>query len=295
MTRKIGMMEFELFQKIVDQLKRYVNHYVCLHGFGDSLLHPSIGEFIHYAAEKGFRTTLSTNPSSLHPKVIKTIFASRLYRLIISLDGTNATTYQYLRGTNADYEQAIKNIHAFLITKLKEGRKYPLTEISMIRMKETEAEIAHFKQLWKIPGIDNIFIKTFKTWDGSQPDIIAMAEAAQYSPAFHNPSSYPCIRPWLIMSILWDGRVVPCCYDYDAKYVLGNVKDETIWEIWNSKRMRDLRNSLLSNDYTNNPLCAHCREREGAPPSRLYPLNLVKLLKNFGINRIYNFVKREGN
>jgi len=295
MTRPLGLMDFQLYRRIIDQIRPYANNYVCLHGFGDSLLHPQIGRFISYAAEKGFKTTLSTNPSSLQERVIRILFDSGLYRLIIALDGTNPLTYRYLRGPRADYHEALQNIHLLLKTKLEEGRRLPLIEISMIRMKETDAEVEHFKRLWKRPGVDHVFIKTFKTWDGSQPEIMEMAEGSQYSSAFRNPRPYPCFRLWLVMSVLWDGRVVPCCYDYDAKCVLGNLQEQTLLQIWNGDRLREIRRHALANDYSQNPLCRHCREREGAPTSRLYPLNLLKLVQDFGPRRIYDFLRREGN
>ena len=35
-------------------------------------------------------------------------------------------------------------------------------------------------------------------------------------------SSYtPCMFLWYSMSILWDGRVVPCCIDFKGEYILG--------------------------------------------------------------------------
>lgn len=61
------------------------------------------------------------------------------------------------------------------------------------------------------------------------------------------------------MSVCWNGNVVPCCYDYDEKYILGNVKDQSLAAIWNGEPMRRLRNEFLENNVTNN-LCKNCPE-----------------------------------
>ena len=59
------------------------------------------------------------------------------------------------------------------------------------------------------------------------------------------------------MSIAWDGDVVPCCFDYDKKIVLGNIENETLSEIWNGTKMHDLRREFITNHVCNS-LCRNC-------------------------------------
>ena len=61
------------------------------------------------------------------------------------------------------------------------------------------------------------------------------------------------------MSICWDGTVVPCCFDFFKTYILGNVNQKTLKEIWNDKPMIQLRHSMLNNTYMSfNKLCKDC-------------------------------------
>ena len=46
---------------------------------------------------------------------------------------------------------------------------------------------------------------------------------------------YPCYRPWLTFTVLWDGRVSLCCADFDGRTILGDLRTSTIQEIWNSE------------------------------------------------------------
>jgi hypothetical protein len=48
------------------------------------------------------------------------------------------------------------------------------------------------------------------------------------------------------MVILADGTVVPCCNDYSARNPLGDLKTQTLREIWNGSEMRKLRRMLAN-------------------------------------------------
>ena len=43
------------------------------------------------------------------------------------------------------------------------------------------------------------------------------------------------------MGILWNGDVVPCCYDIAGTKVIGNVKHKPIMEVWNNEAHKSLR------------------------------------------------------
>ena len=68
-----------------------------------------------------------------------------------------------------------------------------------------------------------------------------------------------CWRMWHSAVITWDGQVVPCCFDKDAKHVLGDLKENRFSEIWHSLRYNELRNGILS-DRRSIDICANCSE-----------------------------------
>lgn len=267
MKRKVGFMKLELFKKIIDQFNGYT-YAVWLHHFGESLLHPKLKQMIAYARSKKIKTQLSINPILLTKTNIKKI--KDLDYLHISLDGTNEETYKKLRGKNADYDQAVSYIKSFLRLKKK-----PYTTIAIIKLKETEKELEDFKKQWKDSGINNIEIKEFTTWDGSKKEITSLASDHQLSEAYKKSLQYPCLRPWHRFTILWDGKIVPCCYDYDGKCIIGDLNKQTLEEIWNSEKILELRKQHVLNDFSNNLLCKNCKEKYGMPSSYFYPFSLV--------------------
>jgi radical SAM protein with 4Fe4S-binding SPASM domain len=291
MTRKIGNMSIDIFQKIIDQTSGY-SKMIWLFHFGDSVFHPQLNQFVDYAKSKDIKTGISTNPTSLSDKIVTRIMSGDIDRITLSLDGINDNTYKYLRGNSVDYNLAEKNVSNLLKKKKIKGNGRPFIEISMIEMKNTEAEVKEFKNRWNIPGIDKIIIKQFKTWDGSDATIAKMARKSQLSDSYRSENSYPCMRPWFLLTILWNGKVVPCCYDYDGKYIIGDVHSQSLEEIWNCDRMIELRRQHIMNNFEDNPLCKNCKEKKGGPAGKYYPFDL-SVLRKIGIRNIIGSIRRE--
>ena len=219
------------------------------------------------AKENGIKTQLSINPILLTKANIRKI--QDLDYLHISLDGTNQETLKKLRGRAADYEKSVKYIKNFL-----KFPKKPYSTIAIIRLKQTEKELLDFVEQWKNSGLNGLEVKEFTTWDGSKKSITSLASKKQLSYAFRKAMTYPCLRPWHRFTILWDGQIVPCCYDYDGKYILGDLKSQSLKQVWNAEPMRELRKQHITNDFSKNKLCKNCKEKYGMPASFFYPCNL---------------------
>jgi len=54
----------------------------------------------------------------------------------------------------------------------------------------------------------------------------------------------PCYRPKNQLVINWEGDSVLCCNDFYKKYSFGNVKNDTIENIWNHKKLISMRREL---------------------------------------------------
>lgn len=96
---------------------------------------------------------------------------------------------------------------------------------------------------------------------------------------FDNPgdsiSSTFCALPWTHLHNWPDGKVFPCCLTHLSK-PLGNVKDNTLEEIWNKPRMKEIRKSLLQGKQHTN--CNKCYEQEknGIRSFRIAANNMFK-------------------
>lgn len=69
----------------------------------------------------------------------------------------------------------------------------------------------------------------------------------------------PCFLPHKQLVILGDGNVALCCNDLYGKFSLGNISKNSILEIWNGDKYREVRFSLLKfNSRSNISLCSNC-------------------------------------
>lgn len=59
--------------------------------------------------------------------------------------------------------------------------------------------------------------------------------------------------------VTWDGKVVPCCFDKDARHVMGDLKHSSMKEIWESNNYRAFRQELMKSR-KNIDICANCSE-----------------------------------
>ncbi len=276
MTREQGAMTFDVFSQVIDELlsenpRWGENNKVWLHHFGESLLHPEVGRFIRYAVSRKVKASLSVNPFMLTEKRAEDLLQAEPYLIYASLDGHDDQSFARIRGVAGAYRQSHDNLIDFLRLKRTRGSATRVV-VSIIDFELNKESIERLRTYWtSIEGIDGFLIKPFETLDGSVAEINLFGRK---KPCLDVVS---CSRPWETITVMWDGRVVPCCYDYNGKYVLGDVRHNKLSEIWNGERMQALRRAFLSQK-VNNPLCKTCKNLRNLEAS--FPNLTAKLLYN---------------
>lgn len=248
-TRPLGRMRIELFESLLDQLpeEQKVYHPLELDLMGESLLHSEVDRFVSAASQRGLPTELSVNPSLLTPDLSRRLIRSGISRFVISLDGMDNTTLMSIRGKCAVYDKAEANLTA-LFMLAEERADPPEIIIQMIDLDRNRHQQGMFLDTWENTG--KSFVTAYvKPLDGIDPDTGRVPEK---SPRFL------CTYPFASVSVLWDGSVVPCCRDANGRYVLGNLNRETLREIWQGKKARQLREAYRNDAFGKGHLCEHC-------------------------------------
>ncbi|MBF0273652.1 MAG: SPASM domain-containing protein [Nitrospinae bacterium] len=259
MTRNEGFMNFELFKKVVDEFTEK-NPKACdgefwLHHFGESLMHPGFPIFIEYAIKKGLKASISINPIMLKKEIATNLLKANPSMIYLSLDGHDDGSFERIRGLKNSYRKSKEYLLNFLEIKKSLGVKTKVL-LSMIDFDQNKESIQQTKKYWeKIDGIDEFLIKEFVKWDGKAADVNQLVNDSKR--VRNKSKKVVCKFPWKSMTVTWDGNVVPCCYDYNNRYILGNVEKQTLSEIWNGEKMQLLREEFIHNDVTNT-LCSDC-------------------------------------
>jgi radical SAM protein with 4Fe4S-binding SPASM domain len=71
------------------------------------------------------------------------------------------------------------------------------------------------------------------------------------------PPTNPCPALVDVFVIRYNGDIGPCCCDYDRGVVLGNIKDNSIREIWNNEKFKRMRAELAQGIRTEK-ICKNC-------------------------------------
>ena len=100
--------------------------------------------------------------------------------------------------------------------------------------------------------------------DGEHPTRVLMNHAGSNpsKPAAPEPLKKTCTNPFREVTVAYDGNVNICCMDWKHEFVMGNVKGETLTQIWNGARFEAARAHLQSKDRGFAP-CDKCDKGSG--------------------------------
>jgi radical SAM protein with 4Fe4S-binding SPASM domain len=264
-TRPTGALDMALFQKIINETQLHLQ-YLTFYFQGEPYLNPQFLDMVKYATERKIYTSTSTNAHYLNDENAKKTIESGLDRLIISIDGTSQSVYEQYRvgGQLNKVIEGTKNI-----VKWKKALKSstPFIIFQFLVVKPNEHQIQEVQQLADELDIDELVLKTAQINDFKNgSDLIPDNEKySRYKKNSHgqyeikNTLDNQCWKMWHSAVITWDGNVVPCCFDKDATYSMGNIQTESFQDIWNNNKYNSFRTNLLKSR-SSIDICTNCSE-----------------------------------
>ena len=229
MERKQGIMDMALFTKIVDECAALGIGHVRMHNYGEPFVDRALVEKVRYAKQKGIpQVGMISNGSLINEAAARGMIEAGLDAINISVDASGKEVFESTR-VGLKYDKVIANIERLLALREQAGRRRPKLILSFVRQNNSEDEHA-FIEHWRTKA-DKIHITDLHNWAGTLNQ--------------KSDVNYPCYRPWLTFTALWDGRVSLCCADFDGRTILGDLRTHTISEIWNSDTYRALRREHL--------------------------------------------------
>jgi len=240
MHRRQGVMDGALYRKVVDECAALGIRHVRLHNYGEPFVDRQLTEKVAYAKQKGIgEVGVISNGSLIDEQVARGVVEAGLDAINISVDAAGREVFERTR-VGLRYDTVIANIERLVRIRRELGRARPKLILSFVRQ-DNGAEEQAFIERWR--GVaDKIHVTALHNWAGTL--------------SRESDVRYPCYRPWLTFTVLWDGRVSLCCADFDGRVILGDLRRSTIRDVWDGEAYRAVRREHL--DSGGPDICRAC-------------------------------------
>lgn len=256
---KRKIMDFSLFKNVIDQIAQFDSNLktLRLNKIGEPTLNKHLPEMIKYAkkTKKINWIDFATNGSMLTNEFSKKIIESDVDRINISLEGISEEDYFKNAKIKIDFKEFIANLEYLFKEK-----------------KNTEILIKIPDNLVPTEDKKNYFFNTF----GNICDLIFIEQLSPIWPNFDleqrsghkisNIGQYKmpkmnndvCSVIFYSMTINSDGTVSACCSDWNQEIIIGNTNENSLKEIWKSKKLKNLQKLHLLKKRNSHSTCATC-------------------------------------
>ncbi len=264
-TRPTGNLKEDFFKKTIGELHKTLM-YLIFYFQGEPYINPKFLEMVKHASDKGIYTITSTNGHFLNDENARKTIESGLDRLIISVDGTTQETYENYR-IAGKLESVLQGARNVVKWKKEMKSKTPHIIFQFLVVRPNEHQIPEIYKLADEIGIDEVKLKTAQVYDYEHGNdlIPTISKYARYREnadgtfSVKNKLMNHCWKLWHACVITWDGLVVPCCFDKDAQHRLGDLKQLSFSQIWQSEPYQQFRTKLLKGRKEID-ICTNCTE-----------------------------------
>ena len=259
MKRRKGIMPWDLFTKIVDEIAEVDKSVrVWMVFFGEALLlkrrKPTIFDMIAYAKSKGLAdVVLNSNANLLDVGASRELIRSGVDAIYVGIDAFKPETYAKIR-VGGNYEKAVQNTLYLIKLKKFMNSEKPEVFVQFVEMDINQNEKGDFIRFWNEQGAV-VKIRPKVSWAGliDAPNLVLDDEGR-----------WPCYWAMRAMSIADTGKVVTCAVDLDAKFIAGDINHQSLKEVWNGK-LKELRQSHLLKQFHALPEnCRECKDWQAA-------------------------------
>jgi len=256
MTRQQGVMTLEDLVLILDQVGDHEG-LVDLHGFGEPLLDKLLVDRVKLIisrwpkAEPRFYSTLGVK---VEPDYFQQLVDAGLRHVEVSFYGFDEASYSLAHGSNR-YDLARENL-----TRLCAAKHNSQGKLNVIVRAFPKHDTV------KQPGASAKRIEEFRDWlDQLGITVLRERDLHNYGNGrdYNTPGSdVPCSVVWgyrrRVLQITWDLFVIPCCFDFNAEVRLGNLRTQSVEEIFFGAEYSKFIQRHIENRLEAYPVCAKC-------------------------------------
>ena len=270
------LMPLSIFERVLEQVQATA-HTMQFYFQGEPLLNKQLPEMIVAAHKAGLYTIVSTNAQSLSQDMANALVQSGLNRIIVSIDGFSEESYQAYR-IGGSLQKALDALRCLANAK-RLHKSHIRIELQTLRLKTNEHEWEWIKKNYKKLGATHLVFKTAQLYnfEHGHPLMPTQPRYSRYKKTtngtyvhkkayrllhptsiLHRAFGATCLRLWSGCVITTTGEVLPCCYDKDGQHALGNIAEQSLLDIFHSKRANALRHRVLHATAPIPEMCKNC-------------------------------------
>lgn len=275
--------------KLIDELSELGTQYIHFTGGGEPFINDDIIKYMDYCTKKGLKIIFITNGYNLNEEKIKLISKYNIKAVFFSIDSHDSNIHDLLRRTPGIWNRATTNIN--LIKKYMPDVKIAINHVLNRENIDYFGKFIELKKEYNFDYINPIIIKDFdelffteeqiKNYNRNLDSYYKLADdlgveflcsdidffkkniSSKGDRSFNN--DLRCVYPSFCLFIDGPtGFVYPCdCSIHrDRKiYKIGELKNQSMKEIWNSDKRKELREKLLNSELNCKTKCdeANCQ------------------------------------
>lgn len=262
-AQKAACMDWNLFTRAVSQIQEFPEEVrqISLSNHGEPLCDRRLPDMVRYIKHQGIgsRISIHTNAAMLDEEYACDLADSNIDRIVVSLQGLSSEKYKEVCGADINFDDFYHNLSVLYENKKNTQIYYKIMDVAL-----NDGEEDKFYEMFGAIG-DRVYIeKVVPIWKGIDLKNEVVAAATEnvynkYGAGFPRQECCSLIFHTIVVNPV--GDVYPCTQLLNP-YVLGNINNNTLLELWNSRARKDL---LVRQCELNNPeICKDCFIRQNS-------------------------------
>ena len=244
LTRPKVIMGWGHFIDLVRQAGMLGATDISIFGYGEPLLDRDVAAKVSYVTERGMDTHITTNASLLNRDMSYALLDAGLKHIRFSLHAITPKLYHNVH-RGLDWFRVTKNIFNFIEINNNRGKQCKIHITAMPLHGESIGEI---REIWE-KAADYLEIWRPHNW-------VTGREYRQVQ-----PQKRTCGRPFNgPVQINADGKIMVCCFDFNAQLTIGDTHRGTIENILQNELMKRIQENHTTGNHAGF-ICESCDQR----------------------------------
>lgn len=248
-------IEKELFQKIVTDVRAFGQQVKMLElgMHGEPFLNPELADNVRYAKQSGLfkRIGVVTNGTLLSAERAMPVIEAGIDQIDISLNGMSDEHFYEVTRKKIDFDGLVQNL-----TSLFENKQQTKITVKIMGDYLTDEQRSRFIEVFT-PIADQIFVESLVPYWNDLDIEWPEATSTMLGETIHRESEV-CPFPFYKMRITSDGKALLCSADWDHLRPIGDLREQSIKEIWESDTLRRIQLKFLRGERDSLEGCSDC-------------------------------------